>query len=289
MRPILVFFGCLISFTAFCKDTNFQGTWQGVLMRAGQSINQGTVVYLDLKLTDGILSGHMREETLNTEYFGVKQLTGKQEGNTLYFEQTVLENDKSAFRSKWCLYKGKLVYDSIRGYMTGSFSSTDCGRMSGTVILYNNHFELSKTEQSHSSQTWFKGFVRDFNDGLSAPIIRQKERENFVFEPIYFDFDQSVIREEHKAFLNRLIKVVKGHSDLRVLVVGHTDAQGSNGYNDVLSRHRAEAIIDYFVQQGISKERLKFDFKGENDPAAPNDTAEGRQRNRRVDFEFIQY
>lgn len=258
-------------------------------MRAGESMNQGTVVYLDLKLTDGILAGHMREETLNTDYFGLKQLTGKQEGDILYFEQTVLENDKSAFRSKWCLYKGELVYDSIRGYMTGTFSSTDCGRMSGTMILYKNNFELSKTEQSHSSQTWFNGFIRDYKEGLSAPIIRQKERENFVFEPIYFDFDQSFIREEHKSFLNRLIKVVKGHSDLRVLVVGHTDAEGSNGYNNILSRQRAEAIVNYFVQQGIAKERLKFDFKGENDPAAPNDTAEGRQRNRRVDFEFIQY
>lgn len=84
-----------------------------------------------------------------------------------------------------------------------------------------------------------------------------------------------------------MIQIVKGHSDLRVQVTGHTDAEGTNGYNDILSKKRAEAIIKYFVDNGLSEDRLKFDFKGENNPAATNDTAEGRQKNRRVDFEFI--
>jgi len=289
MRNLLVILGCFFCLSAISKDTDFQGTWQGVLMQAGQKMNEGTLVYLKVEITDGVLKGYMREETFDTEYFGLKQITGKQKGNILNFNQTVIENDKSAFRSKWCLYKGSFQYDSVRGYLTGKFTSTDCGRVSGTMILYKNDFEISKNDVSHATHAWFEAFVRDYKDGLSAPLIRKKERENFVFEPIYFDFDKSEIREEHKEFLNRLIKVVKGHSDLRVLVVGHTDAEGSNGYNDALSKRRAEAIVQYFVENGLSEDRLKFDFKGETKPAATNDTAEGRQRNRRVDFEFIQH
>lgn len=289
MRSLLVILGCILSLSAICKDTDFQGTWQGILMRAGQKMNQGTIVYLDIKVDDGIVSGYMREETFDTEYFGLKQLKGKRDGNTLNFEQTVVENDKSAFRSKWCLYKGSLTYDSLKGYLSGKFTSTDCGRVSGTMILYRKQFEMSKSELSHGTHSWFKSFIKDYQEGLSAPLIRKIERENFVFEPIFFDFDKSEIREEHEDFLNSMIKVVKGHSDLRVLVVGHTDSEGSNGYNDELSKRRAEAIVKYFVDHGLSKDRLKFDFKGETKPAATNDTAEGRQRNRRVDFEFIQH
>ncbi len=287
MRLLLLLISCFLSLSVLAADADFQGTWQGVIMRAGQSMDKGTVIYVDFKLTDGVLSGYMREENYNTDYYALKQIKGKREGDILKFEQTVIEDDKSAFRSKWCLYKGEFQYNSETGYLSGSFSSTDCGRVSGKLILYQQDFEISKTDQSHSTHSWFKGFVRDYNDGLSAPVIRKKERENFVFEPIFFDFDKSEIRDEHKDFLDRLIKVVKGHSDLRVQVTGHTDSEGTHGYNDGLSQRRAQAIINYFVENGLSADRLKFDFKGETDPAATNDTPEGRQRNRRVDFEFI--
>lgn len=287
MRVSLLFLGILISLSVSAKNTVFEGSWQGVLVRSGQSIDQGTILYTNFELIDGVLSGHMREETFDTEYFGLKFIKGKKEENSLHFEQTALQEDKPAFNSKYCLFKGNLTYDSITGYMTGTFSSTDCGRTSGKIILYQNDFEISTDQQSHATHSWFKGFIKEYKEGQSAPLIRIKERENFAFEPIYFDFDKAKIRAEHEEFLDGMIKVVKGHSDLRVLVTGHTDAEGSNGYNDGLSKRRAEAIVAYFVANGLTKDRLKFEFKGETDPAATNDTSEGRQRNRRVDFEFI--
>ena len=84
-----------------------------------------------------------------------------------------------------------------------------------------------------------------------------------------------------------MIKVVEGHTDLRVKVTGHTDADGSDAYNDDLSKRRAEAIIKFFTDRGLSRDRLEFDFKGEKQPVDNNDTPEGKQHNRRVDFKFI--
>lgn len=266
---------------------DLSGTWQGVVIRAGQKMEQGTVLYADFQIVDGVLSGLMREETYNTDYFGLKQIKGSFTEEMLKFEQFVVVNNETAFRSKWCLLKGSLVYDSNTGYLKGQFTSTDCRNVLGEIILYQADFELSQEKQSHATHLWFNSFVKDYNDGLSAPKIRAIERENFVFEPIYFDFDKAEIREEHKEFLDRMIKIVKGHSDLRVLVTGHTDSDGSNSYNDSLSKRRAQAIINYFVAHGLSEDHLKFDFKGETDPAATNNTPEGRQRNRRVDFKFI--
>ena len=74
---------------------------------------------------------------------------------------------------------------------------------------------------------------------------------------------------------------------MRVKVTGHTDADGSDAYNDELSKRRAKAIVDYFEAHGLSEDRLEFDFKGEHEPVDSNNTSSGKQRNRRVDFKFI--
>ncbi len=84
-----------------------------------------------------------------------------------------------------------------------------------------------------------------------------------------------------------MIRVVDGHSDLRIKVTGHTDADGSDTYNLDLSKRRAEALIQFFIVNGLSRERIEIDFKGEADPIDDNATPEGKQRNRRVDFSFI--
>ena len=84
-----------------------------------------------------------------------------------------------------------------------------------------------------------------------------------------------------------MVRVVDGHSDLRIKVTGHTDSDGSDSYNEDLSRRRAEALINFFVSQGLSKDRIVLDFKGEKEPVDTNNTPEGKQKNRRVDFSFI--
>ena len=83
------------------------------------------------------------------------------------------------------------------------------------------------------------------------------------------------------------MQVVLGHSDLRIKVIGHTDAVGSDIYNVDLSQRRAQSIIDYFVSQGLARDRIQIEFKGETDPIADNETEAGKQLNRRVDFSFI--
>lgn len=267
------------------KDLN--GTWQGVIIRAGQDMKQGTLLYADFTIEDGVVSGNMREEIFGTSLFAVKMIQGTYVDRKLKFKQIAITKKESDSRQKWCRMQGELKYDSVSGYLTGTFESYDCKRLTGTIILYKSEFELATSKSLSVSHIWFENFVRDYKDGLYAPEIRELERKNFVFEPIYFDFDRAEIRPEHEEFLNRLIHVVKGHSDLRIKVIGHTDAEGTDQYNIELSRRRAEAIINYFVKHGLSADRLEFDFKGERQPVDTNKTTEGRQHNRRVDFRFI--
>lgn len=272
---------------SLASDGTFTGTWQGVFIETGRPMESGSIVYVDFNIDDGVLKGNMREELFETNYFAITVISGSQESNILKYKQIAVGKNEKASRMKWCRKTGELKYDSVNGYLTGLYKSVDCKRLSGKLILFKADFELSKEKVSHSSHIWFEQFVKDYKEGLSAPAIRKIERNNFLFEPIYFDFDKFNIRKEHNDFLDAMIKIVKGHSDLRVKVTGHTDAEGSDGYNDVLSQERSKAIIQYFVDHGLKKERLEFDFKGESNPAATNDTSDGRQRNRRVDFKFI--
>jgi outer membrane protein OmpA-like peptidoglycan-associated protein len=137
------------------------------------------------------------------------------------------------------------------------------------------------------SHSWYKKFQSDLKKGYAAPEIREIERKNFEFQPVYFDYDKSEIRSEYYAFLKKMARVVDGHSDLRIKVTGHTDGDGSDAYNIELSKKRAEAIVNHFVSLGLSKDRIVIDFKGEKEPIDNNNTPEGKQKNRRVDFSFI--
>lgn len=287
MKVFVSIFFFLFIFQTFGSSQDLNGTWQGVIVRNGISLEKGTLLYLKFEIIDGVVTGRMREELYETEFYSVKKINGKFTNGEVSFKQLVIEKSKKTSRQKWCRVEGVLKYDSLTGYLTGNYESYDCKRNIGKIILYKADFEFASGDNPKVSHIWFDQFVTTYKDGLNAPEIRKIERENFEFEPVFFDFDESDIRIEHNDFLDGLIKVVKGHSDLRVKVTGNTDANGSDKYNDGLSKRRAEAIINYFVERGLSADRLEFDFKGEKNPADTNATPEGRQRNRRVDFQFI--
>ena len=71
------------------------------------------------------------------------------------------------------------------------------------------------------------------------------------------------------------------------LIVGHTDATGSDAYNQGLSERRARAAADYISRQGVAATRLRSLGRGETEPISTNDTAEGRSENRRVEIAIV--
>ena len=84
--------------------------------------------------------------------------------------------------------------------------------------------------------------------------------------------------------LAKVSGIVLAYPSLRVQVEGHTDSIGSDEYNLSLSERRAEAVRDYFIQQGISTSAISARGFGKSQPIASNDTPEGRQQNRRVEL-----
>ena len=103
----------------------------------------------------------------------------------------------------------------------------------------------------------------------------------------FFDFDKSVLKPEGKAKLDDLVGKIKDINLEVIIAVGHTDAVGSDSYNQKLSVRRSEAVKAYLVTKGVEKNRVYTEGKGEKQPVADNKTGEGRAKNRRVEIEVV--
>jgi OmpA-OmpF porin, OOP family len=105
-----------------------------------------------------------------------------------------------------------------------------------------------------------------------------------VLRGVHFDFDKYNIRPGDAAVLDEAASTLKAHPDVNVDVNGYTDAIGSEEYNLRLSERRADAVVTYLGQQGISQSRLIPHGFGKTNFVASNDTAEGRAQNRHVEL-----
>jgi outer membrane protein OmpA-like peptidoglycan-associated protein len=112
--------------------------------------------------------------------------------------------------------------------------------------------------------------------------------QSIVLRNIFFDFDKATLRPESKTELDNLIKLMNDNPNIKIEISGHTDNIGSAAYNQKLSEARAKAVVDYLVEHGIDRSRLSYIGYGFEKPIATNDTEEGRQLNRRVEFKIIQ-
>lgn len=99
-----------------------------------------------------------------------------------------------------------------------------------------------------------------------------------------FPTDSTEISEAFAQVLNFGVVVLSRDPSMTIAIEGHTDSDGPDDYNLQLSQARADAVAAYFVAAGITPERVTAVGVGEAEPASSNDTAEGRSRNRRVEF-----
>ncbi len=101
---------------------------------------------------------------------------------------------------------------------------------------------------------------------------------------VLFDFNKSDLKPGAREKLAKISGIVLAHPGLKLSVEGHTDAIGSDEYNQRLSERRAQSVQSYLVSQGIARDIVATAGFGESRPVATNGTAEGRQQNRRVEL-----
>jgi outer membrane protein OmpA-like peptidoglycan-associated protein len=104
---------------------------------------------------------------------------------------------------------------------------------------------------------------------------------------LLFEFGKATLSSAAKQNIDNLAASLNKYPNTDILVVGHTDAVGSDAVNDRLSLERANSVSSYAASKGVSNGRLRTSGKGKNEPIASNDTDDGRAQNRRVEIVIV--
>ena len=163
---------------------------------------------------------------------------------------------------------GKQAGNTILGAIIGA-------AVGGAAGAYIGHYmdkqaaEIEQDLQGASVERVGEGIKITFNSGL------------------LFDVNKATLRDASKAELTKLAQILNKYPDTNILVEGHTDNTGSEEYNLELSRQRAQSVENYLASLNVDPTRFTIMGYGESQPVATNDTAEGRQQNRRVDLAIM--
>jgi len=191
------------------------------------------------------------------------------------------------------------VYDrAVPGYHFSDLNSRIfyAKDSNGFHRYYTGKYNKSEAE-SQASIAKGKGFIGvnvidyDFFGKMCACNYVPVPKEiTASLRSIFFDFDRYFLRPESKQRLNELVQTLRENPAYRTRLMAHTDAKGSNSYNETLSLNRANSAKQYLIARGISSSRIDTQTFGETDPIAKNeleggqDTEAGRQFNRRVEL-----
>mgnify|MGYP000008084703 CR=1 FL=1 len=128
------------------------------------------------------------------------------------------------------------------------------------------------------------------NDTIYKDFVLDKVEvgKKVVLDNIYFETNSAKLKSSSYPELERVVKLMNDNPGIKLEISGHTDNVGSYLANKKLSENRAESVVDYLVEQGIDQSRLSYEGYSFTQPVAPNDTPEGRQKNRRVEFEVME-
>jgi uncharacterized repeat protein (TIGR01451 family) len=133
----------------------------------------------------------------------------------------------------------------------------------------------------------------EFEDGSlsKSPLrlfgVNRTSFSTFELTGASFEVNSPILNASAGAVLNEVAATLKKYPNEKIVVRGHTDSSGDPAWNRKLSLLRATSVRDYLVSAGIETERLVIEGRGAEDPAAPNTTAAGRARNRRVEIKAL--
>lgn len=136
--------------------------------------------------------------------------------------------------------------------------------------------------------------INGFQDDDGCPDegetkVKVTEKKIEILEKIYFDTNKATIKQQSFNVLDQVSSVLKLYPQIKkVRIEGHTDSRGRDEYNKQLSQERARSVKQYVTDKGVEASRLEAVGYGEEKPISDNATAEGRDRNRRVEFTILE-
>lgn len=185
--------------------------------------------------------------------------------------------------AKWSKITGKFIATEESDWLTiGNFSTdedTKTANVAGEASLNFAYYYIDDVLVKKVPP--FKPLLVRPDDLTKMTL---KLGDTIRLKNIYFDFDKAELLPRSFVELNKLAKILKENPKLEIEVIGHTDSDGTEVYNQKLSENRAKTVSVWLKKQDIRGERLKFRGAGERQPIVSNETENNRQQNRRVEF-----
>ncbi|MAA66539.1 MAG: hypothetical protein CL581_17415 [Alteromonadaceae bacterium] len=130
--------------------------------------------------------------------------------------------------------------------------------------------------------------LRQQLEGTGVRVVRNGNQIDLIMPGnITFDVNKSTIKSSFTGVLDSVALVLEEFDETIINIEGHTDSSGSASYNQLLSEQRAGSVRDFLLNQGIQSSRTRATGYGERNPIASNETASGREQNRRVELNLV--
>ncbi len=211
-----------------------------------------------------------------------KKLRYQQKGNNYNYMEIGYTNFYSDTQD-WILVNTVFEAKGIEKYMTiGNFKKNTRTR------LFKTKKRLGKGAYYYIDmvlvQTVDTLNVSSINGDYKKPTANFELDKTYLFKKVLFEFNKFQLLEPAKKEMRRMYSYLNSNMSLKIAINGHTDALGSNAYNQNLSQKRAKVVADYLLELGLHKSRISWQGYGGRTPVSSNDTKKGRQENRRVEF-----
>ena len=121
-------------------------------------------------------------------------------------------------------------------------------------------------------------------EASSSDSIQYDNKAVFASATIYFEFDKSNLTSKSIQILKSVASALNENKSIQITLAGHADERGTREYNLALGQRRAETVSDYFILNGISKNRISVKSYGEERPLAFGQDDESYSKNRRVEI-----
>ena len=169
-------------------------------------------------------------------------------------------------------------------------------------LVIGNFFDNEKTKidvvKDHNLSPYVPPYayyliddVRVWQENDEGLVFKEKsvqKHSSIQLNNIFFETDKAILLPESFKELNKLLSFLNKNPSIKISIHGHTDNQASENYNLALSNARAKAAVDFLINKAVDPERITSKGFGESLPIATNDTKDGRQQNRRVEFVILE-
>lgn len=269
----------LICGTSFSQ---LDGAWQGILIQNNQNgTTTNFAIWVDFKIEGTQLKGSFRSEQAGTPYFKVSTISGEIEGDTIIFQEKKIVKHNTQSGMGWCFLSTRFIYSKAEQKLKGSYSSATEGCIPGELILVKSN--------------------KAFNPGATEIVITSSLEEietllkndqtlvgkQFVLSNVNYQSGKYLIVSSSYTYLNKIVALLKENSKIKIHLKGHTDSDGDDEKNFILSQKRAKSVSDYLIKNGIKQQRITYEGYGESRLIATNKTIEGKKENRRVELLII--